>query len=165
MTPPRTGDRGRIRVSVRRQRGLRRRDPSASGRTSPTVVVDGTTTTAAPVATPNTVEVGIDTARGSPETTATTSTVPAITAPPAPAPTGPVALTPPAPGTYHYATSGGVIVNGTPVPSPADTINTIGGPVGTRQVATREMRAAPTPRWPPTRSTTGPTGSTWYRSP
>ncbi len=117
-------------------------DPSASGRTSPTVVVDGTTTTAAPVATPNTVEVGIDTARGSPETTATTSTVPAITAPPVPAPTGPVALTPPAPGTYHYATSGGVIVNGTPVPFPADTINTIGGPVGTRQVATREMRSS-----------------------
>ena len=116
-------------------------DPSASGRTSPTVVVDGTTTTAAPVATPNTVEVGIDTARGSPETTATTSTVPAITAPPCPLHRSGGAHSP-CSGTYHYATSGGVIVNGTPVPFPADTINTIGGPVGTRQVATREMRSS-----------------------
>ncbi|MEA2973298.1 MAG: hypothetical protein QOG82_1756 [Actinomycetota bacterium] len=112
---------------------------STSASTSSTVAGSTTTSTVDPNATTTTVEAGPDTtvAGGGPGTTA--GTAPPVTAPPATAPPGPVALTPAAPGVYHYITSGGATFNGTPAPFPADTINTIGAPAGTRQVATRDL--------------------------
>ena len=117
---------------------------STNASTSSTVAGSTTTSTVDPNATTTTVEAGSDTtvASGAPATTA--GTAPPVTAPPATAPPGPVALTPAAPGVYHYITSGGINFAGTPAPFPADTTNTIGAPTGTTQVATRNLGAGAT---------------------
>ncbi len=104
---------------------------TVAGATTTTVAGDpGATTTTAVPRTDTTVGDGPGTTAG---------TAPPGTAPPATSPPAPVALTPAAPGVYHYATAGGVTFNGSPVSFPPDTTNTIGAPAGTSQVATRDL--------------------------
>lgn len=57
-------------------------------------------------------------------------------------PAGVQALTPPAPGTYRFDTSGGTTFAGTTTPFPAVTTLLIDSPVGTRQRAARNLRDA-----------------------
>ncbi|MEA2686347.1 MAG: hypothetical protein QOE93_1542, partial [Actinomycetota bacterium] len=96
-------------------------DPSASTTTvadegtSPTTQVPGPGTTAAPV----------------------------VTAPPATPPPGPVALTPPAPGLYSYATSGQTTITPAlipPIPYPPVSTNRVDPAAGTRQHMLRNLQ-------------------------
>ena len=117
---------------------------STNASTSSTVAVDDHRPPSTPTPPRPRSRPGSDTtvASGGPATTA--GTAPPETAPPATAPPGPVALTPAAPGVYHYITSGGINFAGTPAPFPADTTNTIGAPTGTVQVATRNLSSGAT---------------------
>ena len=71
----------------------------------------------------------------------TTTTARAAAGAPAPtAPAGARALTPAAPGTYRYDTSGGTTFAGTTVPFPAVTTLVVDAPSGTRQRLVRNLR-------------------------
>ncbi|HEX2119073.1 MAG TPA: hypothetical protein VHF91_07805 [Acidimicrobiales bacterium] len=96
---------------------------SSSSGTPPTTTARGgqtTTTAAGRPSTPTTARAG-----GSTATTA---------------PTGPRALSPPAPGTYRYDTSGTTTFGGTSIPFPAVTTLVLDPPSGSRQRATRNLR-------------------------
>ncbi|MEA2716086.1 MAG: hypothetical protein QOI99_403 [Actinomycetota bacterium] len=106
---------------------------------SSTTVAGAGTTTSAPVDTSSTTVAGpVTTARRAPVTTAAPDTAPPATDPP-----GPVALTPPAPGTYRYATSGSATVTGAPFPLnftyPPVSTNVVDPPAGTRQHSQRRL--------------------------
>jgi hypothetical protein len=123
-------------------------DDKASGATgSSTSVAGGTTTTASGEGSSSTTTVEgagpSTTARsGGPATTAAPATTPPTGPPATPAP-GPVALTPPAAGTYSYATSGATTVTGAPIPInipfPPVTTNVIDPPAGARQHSQRRL--------------------------
>ena len=115
--------------------------PAATRGDNPSVSVGPSTTSTVDPAAGSTTTVGpgpTTTGRGA---TTTTTRAPALTGPPTTAP-GPVALAPPAPGRYRYATSGVTTITGAPVapiPFPPATTNTIDPPAGTRQHSLRDL--------------------------
>ena len=99
---------------------------------------EATTTTLAAAATSSTTAAGrtTTTARSATTTTARPTVMTATTV----APAGPRALTPAAPGTYRYDTSGSTTVSGTVLPFPAVTTLVVDPPSGTRQRLARDLR-------------------------
>lgn len=100
---------------------------------------EATTTTPPPAAAPPTTTAGrtTTTGRAAATTTARPSATTATTAP-----AGARPLTPAAPGSYRYDTSGGSTFAGTVVPFPAVTTLVVDPPSGTRQRLTRNLRDA-----------------------
>ncbi len=122
-------------------------DDKASGATgTSTSIVGGATTTTAPgdvsgtTTTPERPATTVRAGGGGPASTAApTPTAAPVTPPPATAPPGPVALTPAAPGTYRYSTSG-AITGSISATFPAVTTNVVDPPAGVRQRSTRDLR-------------------------
>jgi hypothetical protein len=95
-----------------------------------------TTSTTATTAAPTTTRAGAARA-----TTTPSAKAPAPTATASPAsPAGPRPLTPPAPGTYRYDTSGATTFAATTMPFPAVTTLVVDPPAGARQHSTRDIR-------------------------
>jgi hypothetical protein len=120
-------------------------DKPAKSSTSSVVTDGGTSTTSVP-GDPS-ASTTTSAAPAGPSTTAraggpATTRAPAATTPPVTAPPGPVALTPAVPGTYRYATSGGLTYTGGSGTFPAVTTNRIDPPAGTRQHSTRDLKDA-----------------------
>ncbi|MGI8808246.1 MAG: hypothetical protein ACR2KK_10460 [Acidimicrobiales bacterium] len=97
-----------------------------------------TTTTLAPTTTTVAGRTTTTSAPGARTTTTGRAAAPTTAA----APTGARALTPAAPGTYRYDTSGATTFGATSIPFPAVTTLVVDAPSGTRQRLTRNLRDA-----------------------